>query len=324
MAEQTQDINATIGHKTFFVGADTTILPETFLEDLVAYGFEAYRIQESSAKVLQQKLELTAQLFPNSFFFFYIDMPLTGLKWQEIIQQFTESHVEDASSGLLYTKRSSENDCLLIERRYKSMNLKCGAIELGLKRTQNFPLFLVQLEKCGARGKRKNIRVHCGASSTVTFFIREANKRISAAMMDFSINHFSCIISKDDEMPPYDTYEDVLVQTSGIRFRTNCKRIMDRDSASGRLCVFVFLQKNGVPGLGDDTKFKVQSKIYELATDPIRLQQQEAYSVFLKYKREDIPLEAVCAQAMQEYRLAKKKEQEQEHVQDKEKEASPS
>ena len=70
MAEQTQDINATIGHKTFFVGADTTILPETFLEDLIAYGFEAYRIQESSAKVLQQKLELTAQLFPNSFFFF--------------------------------------------------------------------------------------------------------------------------------------------------------------------------------------------------------------------------------------------------------------
>ncbi|MBQ9537985.1 MAG: hypothetical protein IJU95_01835 [Treponema sp.] len=301
MAEAGTEIT---GYKTFFVGADSSILPEAVLEDLIVYGYEAYRLQESSTKVLIQKLELAAQLFPSSIFFFYIDLPLEGIQWSELILRFIKNHQDSVRIGIMYTKRSMEGERLAIENLYNAMKIQCGFIPLNLKRSQNFPLILQHLEECGARGKRKHIRVSCGASSTATFFIREAGRRIPATMMDYSINHFSCIMTDVDIMPPYDTHEDVLIQTSGLRFRTDCKKIMERDAQNGKLFVFVFLQKDGSTGLTDDTRFKVQSKIYELSTEPTRTLLQDAYTEFLKRKRDGITMEATCTQAVQEVKLA--------------------
>ncbi|MBQ7166195.1 MAG: hypothetical protein IJR93_04545, partial [Treponema sp.] len=73
--------------------------------------------------------------------------------------------------------------------------------------------------------------------------------------------------------------------------------------------VFVFLQKDGTTGLEDDTRFKVQSKIYELSTEETKNMQQEAFSEFLKRKRDGISLEALCTQAVQEVRLNTDKHQ---------------
>ncbi|MBQ3800101.1 MAG: hypothetical protein II837_07400 [Treponema sp.] len=297
-----------VGHKVFFVGADAGLIPDVFLEDLIIYGIESYRIHETSTKAMLQKLELTAQLFPPSVFFFYIDLPLEGLQWSELILKFLKNHQAESHIGIMYTRRSMENERLAIERLYNAMKIDCGFIPLNLRRAQNFPFILQHLDSCGVRGQRKHIRVQCGPSSTATFFIREAGRRIPATMMDFSMNHFSCIIN-EDIMPPYDTYEDVLIQANGLRFRTDCKKIMERDSEVGKLFVFVFLQKDGTTGLEDDTRFKVQSKIYELSTEETKNMQQEAFSEFLKRKRDGISLEALCTQAVQEVRLNTDKHQ---------------
>ncbi len=297
--------NGLSGFKTFFVGADSAIVPETVLEDLIAYGIEAYRIHDSTTKVLLQKLELAAQLFPSSIFFFYIDMPLEGMQWSELILKFIKNHQADSRIGIMFTRRSIDSERVAIERLYNAMKVECGFIQLSLKRTQNFPTILQHLDSCGARGQRKHIRVQCGPASTATFFIREAGRRIPAVMIDFSMNHFSCIINDVSIMPPYDTHEDVLMQTSGLRFRTDCKKIMERDSPVGKLFVFVFLKKDGTPGLEEDSRFKVQSKIYELITESTKTLQQDAYTEFLKRKRDGVSMEATCTQAVQEVRLGK-------------------
>ena len=288
-----------VGHRVFFVGADAGIIPDAFLEDLIIYGIEAYRIHETSTKAMLQKLELTAQLFPSSIFFFYIDLPLEGTQWSELILNFLKNHQAESHIGIMYNKRSMDGERLAIEKLYTAMKIDCGFIQLSQRRAQNFPFILQHLDSCGVRGQRKHIRVQCGPASTATFFIREAGRRIPAPMMDFSMNHFSCIIN-EDIMPPYDTHEDVLIQANGLRFRTDCKKIMERDSEVGKLYVFVFLQKGGATGLDDDTRFKVQSKIYELSTEETKNMQQEAFSEFLKRKREGVTLEALCSQAVQE------------------------
>ena len=234
-------------------------------------------------------------------------MPLEGIQWSELILKFLKNHQAESHVGIMYNKRSMDGERLAIEKLYTAMKIDCGFIPLSLRRAQNFPVILQHLEGCGVRGQRKHIRVQCGPASTATFFIREAGRRIPAVMMDFSMNHFSCIINEADIMPPYDTHEDVLIQANGLRFRTDCKKIMERDSEVGKLFVFVFLQKDGTAGLEDDTRFKVQSKIYELSTEATKNLQQEAFSEFLKRKREGITLEALCTQAVQEVRLNKDK-----------------
>ena len=301
---ESQKDSSIVGFKTFFVGADSSVVPDAFLEDFIAYGIEAYRVQESSTKALVEKIELTAYLFPGSVFFFYVDLPLEGMQWPELVLKFLRSHREHARIGIMYNRRSVEGERIALEHVYDVMKLDCGYLPLGPKRAQNFPLILQQLENCEVRGKRRHIRVQCGASSTVTFFVREAGRRIAATLMDFSLNHFSCIVNGNEEMPPYDGFEDVLVQTSGIRFRTDCRKITERQTSHGKLFVFVFLQKGGTAGLENDTRFKVQEKIYEMVTEPVRQRLQEAATIFLKYRRDDLPIEAVCDRTMQELRQA--------------------
>ena len=58
------------GRKTFFITPDTSLLPETFLEDYFSLGYECYFIPNDKKVSIQRKLEILISIFRDVIFFF--------------------------------------------------------------------------------------------------------------------------------------------------------------------------------------------------------------------------------------------------------------
>ena len=56
------------GRKTFFITPDTSLFPESFLEDYFALGYECYFIENNKKVSIQRKLDILISIFHDVFF----------------------------------------------------------------------------------------------------------------------------------------------------------------------------------------------------------------------------------------------------------------
>ena len=89
------------GRKTFFVVPDATLLPETFLEDFMARGYETYIIGDDRYCPLKAKVEVIIETFTDSILFFYIDMQIKGVKWEKYIKELQEKYMGRILIGVI-------------------------------------------------------------------------------------------------------------------------------------------------------------------------------------------------------------------------------
>ena len=64
--------NIVEGRKTFFIVPDVSLLPETYLEDYMARGYETYIIGDDRYCPLDVKVDIIIQTFTDSILFFWI------------------------------------------------------------------------------------------------------------------------------------------------------------------------------------------------------------------------------------------------------------
>ena len=257
------------GRKTFFICPDVSMFPDTYLEDYLKRGYETYIINDDRICTIKEKVQVIIDTFKDSILFFYIDTPIEDVNWKEYIKELQETYKDSVLIGVLYAKRTKEDEMHALERYYLyDVGIKCGCIALEYQKDKNFTLIDKVMFANQACGRRKNIRAFCDLSSTVIF--NYDKKKWLGKISDVSLSHFSCVFDLEPKLPLYEKINDILVDVNGLHLHidgifVDCRKLEDRN-----LFIFIFAQPNGKQGLEEDVKTRLSEKIYSLVTDKVK------------------------------------------------------
>ena len=125
------------GRKTFFILPDTSLMPESYLEDYFALGYECYYIENDKRVKIQKKVDIIISIFKDLILFFNIDFNIPDLEWADFIQDLIMDYKIQGSIGILYTKRATKEDKARIEKRYLyELGVRCGCAQLEFQTKQ--------------------------------------------------------------------------------------------------------------------------------------------------------------------------------------------
>lgn len=274
--EQTEHIIE--GRKTFFIVPDATLLPETYLEDYMARGYETYIIGDDRYCPLKAKVEIIIETFLDSILFFYIDMPIKGIKWEKYIKELQEKYAGRILIGVLYLKRQNDEEKQKLEKYYLfDVGIQCGCIALEYQKAKNFALIDKVMYANQACGRRKNIRAICDTRSKVSFVTKRG--QIKGSILDVSMSHFSCTFERTLDIQMYEKVPKILININGLHFASDGILVMQRKKNGIILNVFVFSNSMGQQGIESDLKPRLLERIYQMTSDKVK--------TLLRYKFEE-------------------------------------
>lgn len=264
------------GRKTFFVTPDTSLLPESYLEDYLSHGYEAYVISDTHSCSFRKKIDLIVSIFPDSIIFFHIDYEADGIKWPSYIRELQNAYNNSIIIGVLYNKRLNEAEARELERFYLlDVGIQGGCISLEFQRARNFALIDKVMYANQSAGRRKTVRAMCDSLSNLSFDrlrLRMQTRellRYKASIRDISLGHFSCTFTQCPyEIPLYEKVEDIILLVNGIHIRADAVLVMKREIPDADpLYVFMFTKADGSAGLDGDSSIRLGKKIYQMITD---------------------------------------------------------
>ncbi len=254
------------GRKTFFIVPDVSLLPETYLEDYMARGYETYIIGDDRYCPLETKIEIIIKTFTDSIIFFYIDTLVDGIDWHIYIRELQERYREKVLLGVLYAKRPTEDQKKRLEKYYLfDVGIQCGCISLEYQKAKNFALIDKVMFANQACGRRKNVRAICDNNSKVNF---ETKKGLfKGTVLDVSMSHFSCVFENPPTIPLYEKIRHMMVNINGLHFSTDAILLMNREVNGQNMYIFVFANSLGQQGLEADIRPRLLQKIYQMVSE---------------------------------------------------------
>ena len=266
------------GRKTFCIAPDTSLIPESYLEDYFALGYECYFVENDKKVSIQKKVDILISVFHDVIFFFNIDYPIPNFEWAIFIRNIIESYGNQASIGVLYAKRQSKDEKLKLERKYLyELGLNCGCIQLEYQKKQNFDLIEKILYANQAQGRRKNIRALC--TKACTFSVNFNNKAYNGVLQDISLSHFSFAFPEDKlSVQLYEKIADFHFNIRGFMFRSDAVLIMQRALNTEVLFVFGFVSTTGANGLDQRIKQLLIPNVYQLMSSNCKLLLDQLYN----------------------------------------------
>jgi len=254
------------GRKTFFIVPDVTLLPETYLEDFMARGYETYIIGDDRYCPLKAKVEVIIETFTDSILFFYIDAQVKGVRWERYIKELQQKYAGRILIGVLYAKRQSDEEKKRLEKYYLfDVGIQCGCISLEYQKAKNFALIDKVMYANQACGRRKNIRAICDTRSKVSIVTKHG--QIKGSVLDVSLSHFSCTFESTVDIQLYEKVPKILININGLHFATDAILIMQRMKNGVMLYVFVFSNSLGQQGVEADMRPRLLEKIYQMTSD---------------------------------------------------------
>lgn len=252
------------GRKTFFITPDTSIIPESYLEDYFALGYECYFVENDKRVKLQKKLDILISLFHDVIFFFNIDYNIQDIEWPVFIRNIIDNYKNSASIGVLFTKRQTKDEKFKLEHKYLyEMGLSCGCIQLEYQKKQNFEIIEKILFANQAQGRRKNIRALC--TTACTYLCNYNNEQITGVLQDISLSHFSVVCPEGKmSIQLYEKISDIHFNIRGFLFRSDAVLIMERPVDGQVLYVFAFVSSTGSNGLDSRIKQLLIPNVYKL------------------------------------------------------------
>lgn len=289
MNEETQE-HIIEGRKTFFIVPDVSLMPESYLEDFMARGYETYIIGDDRYCPLKAKVEVIIETFMDSILFFYIDMPIKGIKWDKYIRELQEKYAGRILIGVLYLKRQSEEEKKQLEKYYLfDVGIQCGCIGLEYQKMKNFALIDKVMYANQACGRRQNIRAICDTRSKVSMVTKHG--QIKGSVLDVSMSHFSCVFERTLDIQMYEKVPKMLININGLHFVSDAILIMQRKKNGVLLNVFVFSNSMGQQGVESDLQPRLLERIYQMTSDKakslMRFKFEEARKNLRKYMTDD-------------------------------------
>lgn len=260
------------GRKTFFIAPDTSFLPESYLEDFLSRGYEAYIIKDFRFYPIYEQVKIIVETCPDSILFFFVDSDV-GVDWGKFIKYIQEEFQEKALLGVLYAKGRTDEQKAAMEKYYLfDLGLQCGCIELAYNKEKNFEIIDKVMYANQACGRRKNVRAICDSAASANFVYQGAV--VKGRVSDISVSHFSFIPDPNytfPDIPLYTNIGEITVTFKGFRFKVPATLMIQRDLDGGKvLHVFVMLKSNGQQGLDEDIAEKVRERIYTMVTDKVK------------------------------------------------------
>lgn len=260
------------GRKTFFIAPDLTFFSESYLEDFLSRGYEAYIIKDFRFYPIYEQVRIIVETCPDSILFFFVDSDV-GVDWAKFIKYIQEEFQEKALLGVLYAKgRSPEQKAALEKYFLFDLGLQCGCIELEYNREKNFTIIDKVMFANQACGRRKNVRAICDTSASANFLFQGVV--VKGRVSDISVSHFSFIPDPNytfPDIPLYTKIDEVTLSFKGMRFKVPANLVIQREIGDGKILqVFLMLRSNGQPGLDEDLAEKVRERIYVMVTDKVK------------------------------------------------------
>ena len=254
------------GRKTFFILPDTSLMPESYLEDYFALGYECYYIPFDKRYKMERKVKVITSLFKDLIIFFNIDYNLPNFDWDDYIYEYIHENNNAQSVGIMYAKRQSKAEKALIERKYLyEMGIRCGCVQLEYQKTQNFELIGKILYANQAQGRRKTIRALCSSACTYTYTYGPYKDSITGTLQDISLSHFTVLVSGTGlEIKLCEKIPDIHFNIRGFLFRSDAVLVMERPVNGDMLYVFAFVNSTGQNGLESRTKGLLVPALYKL------------------------------------------------------------
>lgn len=256
------------GRKTFFITPDTALLPESYLEEYLESGFEAYFVENDKACPLERKIDILLSVFKDSILFFDIDAQI-GINWPVYLNHLQKKYEQSILIGVLYARRQSTEECRLLEKYYLfDVGIKCGCVALDYQKKNNYSLIKRILYANQAMGRRKTVRALCPASCTFQF--EKNGLHYSGIIKDVSLSHFSCIFEEQSgQIEVNERIDSILFNLKGLHFTGSAVLCMHRPSEERDMYIFMFVTNND-SGLDAFTKQLLLPKIYEIMSGNCR------------------------------------------------------
>ena len=254
------------GRKTFFILPDTSLMPESYLEDYFALGYECYYIAYDKRVNTEKKVKVITSLFKDLIIFFNIDYNLPNFDWEDYIYKYIQENGNAASVGILYTKRQTKLEKNILERNYLyEMGIRCGCIQLEYQKVNNFELIGKILYANQAQGRRKTIRALCSSACTYTYTYGPYKDSVTGTLQDISLSHFTILVTGVGlEIKLYEKIADVHFNIRGFLFRSDALLVMERPVNGDMLYVFAFVNSAGQNGLDERTRGLLIPSLYKL------------------------------------------------------------
>ena len=254
------------GRKTFFILPDTSLMPESFLEDYFALGYECYYVAFDKRVNMEKKVKVITSLFKDLIIFFNIDYNLPNFDWEDYIYNYIQANDNAASVGILYTKRQTKLEKSVLERKFLyEMGIRCGCIQLEYQKSNNFELIGKILYANQAQGRRKTIRALCSSACTYTYTYGPYKDSVTGTLQDISLSHFTILVSGAGlEIKLYEKIADVHFNIRGFLFRSDAVLVMERPVNGDMLYVFAFVSTSGANGLDERTRGLLIPALYKL------------------------------------------------------------
>ena len=256
------------GRKTFFILPDTSLMPESYLEDYFAIGYECYYVPFDKRVNIQKKVKVITSLFKDLIIFFNIDynLNLPDFNCDDFIYDYIHENDNAASVGIMYTKRQTKLEKQVLERKYLyEMGIRCGCIQLEYQKVQNFELIGKILYANQAQGRRKTIRALCTSACTYTYEYGPYKDSVTGTLQDISLSHFTILVSGEGlGIKLYEKIPDIHFNIRGFLFRSDALLVMERPVNGDMLYVFAFVNSAGQNGLDDRTRGLLIPALYKL------------------------------------------------------------
>lgn len=268
------------GRKTFFILPDTSLLPESFLEEYFALGYECYFVPFDKRIDILKKIKVITSLFKDLIIFFNVDYELPGVDWEDYISDYIAEYDNANSVGILYTKRQTKLEKTQLERKYLfEIGARCGCIQLEYQRSNNFELIGKILYANQAQGRRKTIRALCSTSCTYTYYKgQNYNDSVTGSLQDISLSHFSILVTGEDlGIKLYEKLHDIHFNIKGFLFRSSAILAMERPVNGAMLYVFSFINSNGNTGLDDRIREQLIPVLYKILSTNCNQVLDQAY-----------------------------------------------
>ncbi len=254
------------GRKTFFILPDTSLMPESFLEDYFALGYECYYVAFDKRVKIEKKVKVITSLFKDLIIFFNIDYNMPGIDWEEYIHDYVQTNDNAASVGIMYTKRQTKLEKNVLERKYLyEMGIRCGCVQLEYQKSNNFELIGKILYANQAQGRRKTIRALCTSACTYTYVYGQYKDSVTGVLQDISLSHFTILVEGAGlDIKLYEKIADMHFNIRGFLFRSDAVLVMERPVNGKMLYVFSFVSSTGSSGLDERTRSLLIPALYKL------------------------------------------------------------
>ena len=243
-------------------------MPESFLEDYFALGYECYYVPYDKRVNIQRKVKVITSLFKDLIIFFNIDynLNLPDFNWEDYIGDYLCEYDNAISVGVLYTKRQTKDEKNRLERKFLyEMGIRCGCIQLEYQKSNNFELIGKILFANQAQGRRKTIRALCSSACTYTYTYGPYKDSVTGTLQDISLSHFTILVSGAGlEIKLYEKIADVHFNIRGFLFRSDAVLVMERPVNGDMLYVFAFVTSSGANGLDERTRGLLIPALYKL------------------------------------------------------------